>query len=121
MAVKPVAVEGDASAEAGTTPYTGATRGTWTAGSVTETSYDVLTSGGTKVIHKAECSFSFTGDSAPPQTVGDVSGDSTVTLEASGTALQGGSTFVLVDGDSETDSYGNKVSVSASAALQADN
>lgn len=119
MALKPVAVTGDASAEAGTTPYTGATRGDWTAGGVSETSYSVLTSGDTEVIHKAECTFSFVGDSAPPQTVGDVIASETVTLEAAGTTLQGSSTFVLVDGDTITDAYGNTVSVSASAPLRA--
>ena len=117
MALKSVAVQGDASASAGSAMYTGATSGSWTAGPVTETKYDVLTSGGKKVIYKAECSFSFVGENSGGSAV---TGESSVTLEASGTGLQGGSTFVLVDGESANDSYGNTVSVSASAILQAD-
>lgn len=121
MAPKSVAVEGNASASAGSTLVEPAKAGSWDAGDVSETSYDFLTVDSTKVIWKAECTFSFTGDSDPPNgVVEDVHRSSTVTLEASGTALQGGSTFVLVDGDSTQDDYGNTVRVSASANLQAD-
>lgn len=115
---KPVAVKGDASASAGSGLPQPAQKGQWTAGAVTETGYAVLTSGQTEVIHKAECTFTFLGDSAPPQTTGDVTASSTVTLTASGTVAQGGLTAVLRDGDSTADDYGNTVSVSASAPLR---
>jgi len=121
MSLKPVAVKGDASAETGQGLVAGASKGLWSiVGDVTETSYMQLTSGGTEVIYQAECSFSFTGDSAPPQTTGDVIGASTVTLTASGTVAQGGLSAVLRDGDEVSDEYGNTVRISASAPLQSD-
>jgi len=119
MALKPVAVKGDASASTGSVPYTGAVEGEWTAGAVTETSYAQLTSGGTEVIHEARCTFSFVGGSDPPNgRTADVSGSSTVTLSAAGTVAQGGLAHVLRDGDEAQDSYGNTVSVSAAAVFR---
>lgn len=120
MALKPVAVEGDASASGGDQMYQPADEGEWTPGPVVLTSYDKLTVGGTKVIHKAECEFTFDGMNNKPNTPVAVSGTSSVTLEADGTVLMGGSTMVLVDGDSNEDSYGNEISISASGILQAE-
>jgi hypothetical protein len=119
MAMKPVAVQGDASAEAGSTLYGAAKAGAWTAGPVSETSYAKLTSGGVAVLHRAACTFSFVGGSDPPNGLtADVTGTSTVTLTASGTVAQGKLTHVLRDGDQQQDGYGNTVSVSASAAFR---
>lgn len=119
MALKPVAVQGDASASTGNGLVGAAKKGKWTAGEVNETSYSQLTAGGVEVIYEAECTFTFLGDSDPPNgVVSDVNDSSTVTLSASDTVAQGGLNHVLRDGDEEEDAYGNKVSVSASAALQ---
>lgn len=118
MALKRVAVDGDANASAGSKNFVDTATGSWTAGPVTVSAYDQLSAGGTKVIYKAECSFTYQGsDNSSGATV---PGESSVTLEASGTTLQGGDTFVLVDGDSAEDEFGNKIEVSASSPLQAD-
>lgn len=117
MAMKPVAIAGDATATAGAVVAAGADSGTWTAGPITESTYDVLTSGGSKVLYKAECTFSFSGKDSANAAVTDTS---TVTLDATTKVLQGGGTFVLVDGDSQADEYDNTVSISASAPLRVD-
>lgn len=114
MTSKQVAVEGDVQATAGTTPFTGAASGTWTAGSVTCSSYDQLKIGGSKVIYKAECKFTFNGTSSAPASI---TGDETVTLEAKSTKLQGGLSKVLVNGDSVTGNFGNKLQINASHKL----
>ena len=113
---KSVATEGDVTATAGTTMYSPATSGSWTAGSVTYTSYAKLNSGGAKVIHKAECTFSFSGSTGNTA----VTGQETVSLEAGSTLLQKEASKVLVDGDSKTDKYGNKLQVSSSEKLKTD-
>jgi hypothetical protein len=117
---KPVAVKGDVSATAGTSPYTGAQSGTWTAGPITETSYANLKSGSKEVIWKAECTFSFSGANSSGATV---TGTEKVTLTAKTTLLKKGEHNVLVDGDSKTGgdtppSFDNKLSVSAGGTLK---
>ena len=112
--MKPVAREGDASAAAGKTPYTGATSGTWTPGSVTETTADRASSDGAKVVTQAKCSFSFSGTNGTSA----VTGSSTVTLSPGSLLLSIDGATPLVDGDSAKDSFGNTVSVSSSAILR---
>jgi len=111
MAVKPISVEGEATATPGTALFTGASSGTWAAGPLVETKYAPFTIGGKKVIHEVSCLFTFTGDG---------SGTSLVTLTASGTTAQSGLDLVLVDGDSEKDSFDNEISVSSSGPGQSD-
>lgn len=115
MALKPVAVEGDVSATAGTTLFSGAQSGTWTAGPIQLSSWSKLKVGGTATIWKAICLFSFSGLNGSGATV---VGTSTVTLTADSTKLQGASNNVLRDGDSETDSYGNKLEARAPGKLR---
>ncbi len=116
MTGKQVAVEGDVQATAGSTPFTGAESGTWTSEPVIYSSYDHLKIGGSKVIYKAPCKFTFSGTSPAPQK-NPISGDETVTLEAQSTKLQGSVSKVLVDGDSATGKFGNKLQISASHQL----
>lgn len=120
MATKSAAAKGDVSATAGTSPYTGANSGTWTAGPVSETSYANLKSGGKEVVWKAECTFAFTGASSSGATV---TGTEKVTLRATAKLLMTGEHHVLVDGDSKTGgdsppSFDNKLSASAAGPLQ---
>jgi hypothetical protein len=115
MATKGVATEGDVTATAGTTPYTGASSGTWTAGSVSCTSYAKLHAGGAPAISEATCTFNFAGTSASNSAD---TGSETVTLRAGPTTLQGGASGVLLDGDSKTDSFGNKLAASSAAPLK---
>jgi hypothetical protein len=119
MPAKSVAVEGDVSATAGTTPYTGADSGTWTAGPVSLTSYGNLKVKGKKVVWKATCTFSFSGKAGNTT----VTGSETVTLTATTKLLNKNQTKVLVDGDSKTGGdaapkFDNKLSVSASGPLK---
>ncbi len=115
MAGKAVAQDGDASATASTaTTYTGAT-GAWAAGPVSTTPYPFLKIAGTPVIHQASCTFTFTATDGS-----GVTGTSLVTLTAPSTTLQKGSTFVLRDGDTYPDTFGNKVSVAAAHNLKSD-
>jgi hypothetical protein len=105
-----VAVAGDTTATASTSTAFGGAPGTWTAGPVTEKPSPWLTAGGTAVIHEATCTFVFTnantGATVPVP----------LTLTAGSTALQGGQGNVLLDGDQETDTNGNRLSVQASGA-----
>lgn len=121
MPLKPVAKQGDVSATAGTTVHETATTGSWSAGPVTPVPYAFLTIGGTPVVHEASCVFTFNGSndsSGTPVTIGPI--PVTVTLTAASTTLQKGTTFVLRDGDSTQDSYGNKLEASAANNLQSD-
>lgn len=108
MSSKSVAVDGDVTATPGTVFYTGADSGTWTAGTITYESYDKLTVT-KKVIYKAICKFSFAG--ANSGTGATITGEETVTLEATPTLLQKGATSVLRDGDSQVGEFGNKLEV----------
>jgi hypothetical protein len=114
MAVNSVAGDGDVSATAGTALFTGADKGTWKAGAVQLTTYAKLEAGGKPVVHKAECTFSFEGTAG----TATVKGASDVTLTRPGRPLQKGQQSVLVDGDSATDEFGNKLSVSSTRRLR---
>jgi hypothetical protein len=115
VAQKPVAVASNVSAMAGTTPFTGAESGTWTPGPVQCQSHAKLQIGGAATVWQATCSFAFAGASSSGAAI---SGTSSVTLTAPATKLQGAGNNVLRDGDENSDSYGNKLSVSASGKLQ---
>ncbi|HEY8704329.1 MAG TPA: hypothetical protein VIL98_06220 [Gaiellaceae bacterium] len=118
MPLKPVAKTGDTTKTPGTLMFTGASTGSWTGAAVTETAYPLLTIGGVGVIHLASCLFSFSGLAANGTTA--VTGSSTVTLTASSTTLQKSSTFVLRDGDTTQDSFGNALTVAAANILRSD-
>ncbi|RUN74795.1 hypothetical protein EJC47_19765 [Sphingomonas sp. TF3] len=115
MSLKPVAVEGDVSPSPGTTPYSPAVSGAWSPGAVTYTKYDKLTVGGAKTVWQAKCTFSFAGSDANGVAV---AGTSNLTLTAGSTKLQGGSSNVLLNGDTANDSYGNTLTVNAAGKLQ---
>ncbi len=102
------------SATPGTTPYTGAQSGAWTAGAITYSPYDKIVSGGRKAISRAECTFAFSGANASGTTV---TGTETVTLAAQATTLQKQASGVVVDGDSTTSSFGNTLQASSSEKL----
>lgn len=115
-----VAVEGETSATAssGTKPVgpSYATwEGAWTAGPVSETSYPKLKVAGKKVIHQAECTFSFAGTDSSSGVPVSITSD--VTLTAQPTVLQKGSSNVLHDSDSASDVHGNKLEVAAAGHL----
>lgn len=117
MALKPVAVTSDVAATAGTGLYTGAAKGTWMPGPVTVSTYAKLTIGGAAAAWQAKSTFAFAGFGPTPAET-PISGTSTVTLSASTKKLQGRASHVLVNGDEKSDSYGNKVKVSASGKLR---
>lgn len=114
-----VAVKGEVTAEASTSPApTGMSNvaGTWSAGEVSETSYPQLKVGGTEVIHQASCTFTWTGNNTETGAEApDVTSE--VTLVATTRILQGRGSFVLVDGNVGDDLHGNKLSVSAAGHL----
>jgi hypothetical protein len=110
-----VATEGDVTATPGTSMFTGADSGRWTAGAITYTSYAKLKVGGGQVIHKAECTFRFSGASSSGAAV---TGQETVTLTAGSPLLQKGASSVLVHGDSKTGTYGNKLEAASSEKLK---
>jgi hypothetical protein len=114
VATKAVAARGDVSAEAGTTPSSKADSGTWTAGPVSVTTFDDLTVGGDPVVVEAECTFTFSGTKGNSA----VADSATVTLTAADHPLLGTQDSVLVHGDEESDTYGNKVSVSSTRDLR---
>lgn len=113
---KPVAVMAEVSSTASTnTTDFDADTGAWVkAGPLDVTVADKLHVGGAPVALKASQGYGWTGKTgtAPlrPQTA-------TVTLQAKPTKVRDGGQSVLLDGDSEKDSYDNKVSVSASGKL----
>ena len=107
-----IAVEGDVIAIPGTTFYPPAVSGAWIPGPVTYSSYSKVSVNGVSVIYEAKCTFTFTGvDSVPAP----VSGTEDVTLSASDTPVNGSQSSVLLDGDSETGTYGNQLQVVAPA------
>ncbi|AOY59394.1 hypothetical protein [Desulfococcus multivorans] len=109
-----IAVEGDVIAIPGTTPYPPAVSGAWVPGPVTCTGYSTVTVNGVGVIYEARCTFTFTGVGPTPPG-NPVSGTEDVTLSAGDTAVNGSQSSVLLDGDSETGSYGNQLQVVAPA------
>jgi hypothetical protein len=66
------------------------------------------------VIYEATCTFAFAGTKGNSAVVDS----STVTLTAAATLLQGQSSFVLRDGDSAQDNYGNTVKTQSSRTMQ---
>lgn len=117
MAQQSVAVGTDISAAPGSALYTGAEKGTWTAGPVTVSTYRSLTVGGAETAWEARCTFTFTG-TGPSPSEAPVPGSSDVTLTATAKKLLGGGNYVLVDGDRAQDEYGNTLSVSATGKLR---
>jgi|GEM_PF-1941636 len=118
MTGKNVAVINDVKAIPGTAFYPPADKGTWTAATVSYTSYPKLKVNGQQVISKAECTFTFNGSQTLPNgTQNPVSGTETVTLVAKPTKLQGGLSQVLVQGDSKVGVYGNQLQVVATNKL----
>lgn len=111
---KAVACDGNVTATAGTTPYTGADSGTWTPGQVKYTTRPKVKAGGVAAISQAECTFSFSGKSG--NTV--VNGSEKVVLTAGQTKVQKGAGGVLLSGDSKTSAYGNKLEATSSAKLK---
>ena len=111
---KQVAVEGDVLAIPGTTLYTGAANGSWTAMPVQYTSYSKLTVSGKAVIYEATCKFLFGGASASGA---PVVGQEDVKLTAQTTKLQGSLSKVLVTSDSANGQYGNQLKVNAANKL----
>lgn len=116
-----VGVEGDVQATPSSTPPETASGGSWSAGSISYKTYSQLKVGGTPVIHEASCTFTYSGgtqkadSSKAHQTV-----TSTVTLTATTKLTQHGLDDVLVNGDSEQDSYGNQLAVQAAGVLKTD-
>jgi hypothetical protein len=116
---KPVAVEGEISATAGTTLHPPAASGTWTAGPVVEVPHTKLSVAGKAVVLQATCTFTFSGTTSPPAS-SPVAGVEVVVLSPASTILLSSSTSVLVDGDSAEGVYGNKLEVSAAGHLGTD-
>ena len=115
MASRSVAVRGEVDATEGEQMFTGADSGTWTVGQITYESHDGLTVGGQPVIHGASCTFSFSGLSSSNATI---TGSETVTLSAGTTVMQNGQTGVLLDGDSATGEFGNRLIVMTANVLK---
>jgi hypothetical protein len=109
-----IAVEGDVIAIPGTTFYPPAVSGAWVPGPVTYSSYSSVSVNGVSVIYEAKCTFTFTGVGPPPPSA-PVSGTEDVTLSAGDTSVNGAQSSVLLDGDSETGTYGNQLQVVAPA------
>ncbi len=107
----PVARDGDVSTTVGTTPFTGATSGTWTAGDLTVTTTGRARADGEEIVTAASCTFSFAGTNGQTP----VSGTSVVALQPAARKLRFGTAFPLVDGETTSDTFGNTVRVVSSA------
>ena len=107
----PVAREGDVSTTVGTTPFTGATSGTWTAGDLELTTTGRAQADGKEIVTAASCTFSFAGTNG--QT--NVNGTSVVTLQPASRRLRFGTASPLVHGNSASDTFGNTIRVTSSA------
>lgn len=105
---KSVAVVGEVVATPGSIPFTRAESGIWTAGVIRYRNYDQLKVNHAKVIYEAECNFSFSGQSSSGATV---TGQETVALAASTTILQKNVSNVLVNDDTQTCDFSNKLKV----------
>ncbi len=121
--LKRVGVSGDASATASssTSPATQPTwQGSWLAGPITETTHSKLMVDGVRALHEVRCTFTFSGtDTSVSPTPPAVSMTSDVVLRATSTVLREEGRFVLLNGDTERDTHGNEISVSAVAHLRA--
>lgn len=120
--MKPVARAGDTGATASSaTSYPNdtsptATGGTWTVvGTVSETTVSVAASDGKKIVCSARCKFSYTGTNTQTGATFTLPSPVTVTLTPATRKLKTGGSYPLVDGDKQTDIYGNELSVSSAA------
>src|SRR5687767_6357533 len=109
-----VARAGDVAAATGSTYYSGADSGAWSAGALSSTTTSLVTSDGKQVVTKASCTFSFSGKAGNSP----VTGTSTVKLEPATRRLKVAGASPLVHGDSTKDSYGNTLSVESTATLR---
>ena len=118
---KIVAVQGDVEAETGSVHIEADSdkSGSWSAGPVVDTVYDYLKIDGTPVIYQSECVFTNAGGASAGNPL-PAPFLETVTLTAGSTVLQTGSDKVLVDGDKEESSYGNKLTASPSSHVSTD-
>ncbi len=109
------AVTGDVTATPSSvlSPKAAGGSGTWTAGTVSYSSYARLKAPAV-VIWKAECTFSFSGATSGGSAVTD---SETVTLTAGSTVLQHGANGVLLDGDQTQGPLGNSLSVDATGIV----
>ncbi len=105
---KAVALTGTVIATPGQVPFPPAQSGAWVAMPVQETMDNKLKVGGKAVISEAECVFMFTGTDSSSGVPVPVSGQEKVKLSAKSTTLQ---KKVLVDGDMQQSSYGNRLRV----------
>lgn len=119
MAAKSIAVEADVSTSLaqGTSPFTGFDPGgTWAQVSLVVQTRPEVTVGGAATAWKATASFAYTGSvsGAAPTTSPPTP---PLVLSGSSTALTVAGQPLLRDGDRAEDSYGNKITVSASGPL----
>jgi hypothetical protein len=115
---KAVAGKGDVKATKGSTDPPGQVSGSWTVkGDVEYKAYSKLKAGGAEVIHTASCNFEYVNGKLPDGKPAPATVPSSVTLKGSGTRLQGSASGVILDGDDESDSYGNKLAASSSRKL----
>lgn len=112
-----IAVVGNVIPTPGSSPYPPADTGAWIPGPVIYQSYASVKSNSIPVIYQAQCVFTFVGTKSTPGGPVPVSGSETVTLRAGTTAVNGMQNSVLLDGDSEEGSYGNKLRVQASSMI----
>jgi hypothetical protein len=113
-----VAVEADVKATVGAKNFSDNATGTWSAGTVTHKTYPKLKVGAKAVIYESSCTFSYSG--ADNSSGATVTGSSTVTLTATNKLTQKRANFVLVNGDSANDSFGNTLKVEATGFLKSD-
>ena len=123
-----VAKAGDVQATRGppTSPPSPSMSGSWTAGTIVESTYPGLTIGSAPVVYGATCRFEFSGtdnSSGTPVTIPPPLPSSVVSLPPAGappTTLQRGASNVLRQGDTNSDTYGNTLSVAATGHLTSD-
>ena len=115
---KPVCCKGDVKATPDSSPFPGSDA-QWQAGEVQYKTYSHLTVGGKEVAYEATCTFSYSGKTTSTPS-SPVSGSEDVTLSATGTALQSGSSKVLLDGDTKqgSTSPSNKLEAKSSQVLK---
>lgn len=110
---KPIVLQGEVIAIPGQVPYPGAVSGAWTALPVQCKLDNKIKVGGKAAVVGAECKFMFIGVGPAPAN-NPVNGQETVKLAAKKTTLQ---KKVLVSGDQQVSSYGNKLQVIAMGKL----
>ena len=101
--------------------YGEAVTGSWSVAPThpTITTYPKLKTGGSEVVHKAECKFLFVGTGPAPSN-NPVTTDITLKLEGNTTKLQPGQSKVVVDGQIDQNAtYGLKLRAEASGKLKA--